>query len=176
MRGLCNYKNYARKTNWIQSKACFGDFGVFARQDILRGEVIEECPVALRDYYDVNEDHFSYVVLDHNRQYVVTAFGLGSIYNHENIPNAHWFFDVNEKILVIYALQDIKTDEEIRINYRIEKNYSMEEFDLRTALAAVPLDEYDKLTFKVDLSDLIEYIQGSPAPFSENTSRSTPRE
>jgi len=159
MRTLTNNKNYAMRVDWVQSKACFGDFGVFASKDIQEGEIIEECPVALRDHYDEKEDHFSYVVSDHGEQYVVTAFGLGSLYNHKNIPNANWYFDTIEKILVIYALTDIKTNEEICINYRIEINYPMEEFDLRSALQKIPLQEYDKLTFKVDLNDLIEYTK-----------------
>ena len=159
MRTLCNNKNFAMRVDWVQSKECFGDFGVFASKDIQRGEIIEECPVALRDRYDEKEDHFSYVVYDHSEQYVVTAFGLGSLYNHKNIPNSHWYFNTVEKILVFYALEDIKTNEEICINYRIEMNYKMEEFDLKQALQIIPLHEYDKLTFKVDLSDLIEYTK-----------------
>jgi len=158
MRRLCNNKNYAMRVDWVQSKACFGDFGVFALMDIKKGEIIEECPVALRDYYDDAEDHFSYVVNDESGQFVVTAFGLGSLVNHQNIPNAHWYFDPGEKILIIYALEHIAKDQEICINYRIEKNYKMHEFDLRTALKNVPFDEYKKLTFGVEVDDLIEYL------------------
>jgi hypothetical protein len=159
MRRLCNSRNYAMRVDWVQSKACFGDFGVFASQDIARGELIEECPIALRDHYDDKEDHFSYVIRDHGREFVVTAFGLGSLYNHRNIPNANWYFDVEEKILILYAIQDIQKDEEVCINYRIEQNYKVEDFDLKRALASVPLDEYRRLTFDVDVSDIVEYLK-----------------
>ena len=162
MKILCNRKNYAMRVDWVQSKACFGNFGVFGRHNILKGEVIEECPTAIREYYDEQEDHFSYVIYENGQQYVFTAFGLGSLYNHRNIPNAHWYFDTNEKLLTVYALEDIGRDEEICINYRIEKNYRTGEFDLRQALAEVPLEEYKKLTFEVDVSDIVEYIKRTP--------------
>lgn len=162
MRRLRNDRNYAMRVDWVQSKGCFGNYGVFASRKLRRGEIIEECPTALRDYYDVDEDHFSYVIYDSSRVYIVTAFGLGSLYNHRNIPNAHWYFDVPRKLLLIYAIRDIAQDEEICINYRIEDNLRMEEFDLGAALRNVPLEEYRKLTFEVDTTDIFEFLGGAP--------------
>ncbi len=176
MKRLRNDRNYAMRVDWVQSKGCFGNYGVFASRSLHRGEIIEECPTALRDYYDVDEDHFSYVIHDHDQVYIVTAFGLGSLYNHRNIPNAHWYFDVPRRLLLIYAIRDIARDEEICINYRIEDNLRMDQFDLGSALRNVPLEEYRKLTFEVDTTDILEFLGGAPARRDPKTApRPVPR-
>ena len=44
--------------------------------------------------------------------------GYGSLYNHSNTPNADWEADWDTKTITFYALNNIKVEEEITLNYR----------------------------------------------------------
>jgi len=96
--------------------------GVFCSTLIPEGSIIEICPVifipekdmdaikktALFDYYFIwEEDEKSGAI----------ALGYGSIYNHQNNPNAKYLVDFEEFSIKIYALKDIESGEEITFNY-----------------------------------------------------------
>lgn len=87
-------------------------YGVFAAEDIKKGQVIEECYVLPADKtvrtenYRFKSDYGS-----------VLALGYGSIYNHADEPNAVFDFCLENSILVFSAIKLIKRGEEIYIHY-----------------------------------------------------------
>jgi SET domain-containing protein len=102
-------------------------WGVFAKQDIKSGELIEECPVLtlpilkgdstplLIDY------RFNWPQGDEWEEQVV-ALGFGSLYNHSNDANANWISSDARKCFIFYATRDIKEGEEIFVWYG-DENY-----------------------------------------------------
>lgn len=97
--------------------------GVFARNDIKKGEIIERCPIIEVPKYDTANLNESILVtyffyLGKNKEQLVVALGFGSIYNHSYKPNAKYKIKPKEEILEFTALKDIKKDEEITFNYK----------------------------------------------------------
>src|SRR6185436_12132578 len=91
--------------------------GVFAKEKIKKGEIIEICPVIpipkkqvkalektfLTNYYF----HWS------TRNQPAIVLGFGSLYNHSYSPNAEHDERIKKKEMVFRALRDIKKGEEI---------------------------------------------------------------
>jgi len=152
-------KTYIDKAILINSEGKnFGTFGVFAKEDIKTNEIIEECPGVLIKNYDDDNDYHSFVIYDSEKTYYVSVLGHGMIYNHKNVPNATWYFDKKNNIIRFYALQNINKNEEIFHNYKIEINYIPENFNLKTVLKSINLNEYKKLSFPIDTKDILEFI------------------
>lgn len=96
--------------------------GVFARVDIKKGEIIERCPVIEIPEHDksrVNETMLvTYIYyLGKNKQRLIVALGFGSIYNHTYQPNAKYKEMQKGKLVDFIAIQEIKQDDEITVNY-----------------------------------------------------------
>jgi SET domain-containing protein len=95
--------------------------GIFTDNRILKGELIEACPVLL---FDDREDarHIDATPLA-NYYYLwkeginALALGYGSLYNHSYHPNAYYLRNYENQTLEIIALRDIAPGEEILINY-----------------------------------------------------------
>jgi len=94
--------------------------GVFARRDILKGEVIERVPVII-----VPNDHFadglknptlSRFCFIRTDTTVAVALGYGSLYNHSFRPNAR-YDDGPMATMYFTALRNIAADDEITVNY-----------------------------------------------------------
>jgi SET domain-containing protein len=93
--------------------------GVFAKEKIFNGEIIETTPLvkidvpysskALFDY------RFYYPKQGDNRIYVV-ALGYGSLYNHNEQNNADWR-EGGDMIFEFFSLRDIEPGEEIYLKY-----------------------------------------------------------
>jgi SET domain-containing protein len=102
-------------------------WGVFAKQDIKSGELIEECPVLTLPILkgDVTplliDYRFNWPQGDEWEEQVV-ALGFGSLYNHSNDPNAVWISSDVRKCFIFYATRDIKEGEEIFVWYG-DENY-----------------------------------------------------
>lgn len=100
---------------------CAG-LGVFARENILEGEVIEEAPILiipdgqisfltktkLFDYYFAWGNGFKEAAV---------VWGYGSLFNHSYQPNARYIKDLENNLVRFVALKKIKKDEEIVVNY-----------------------------------------------------------
>jgi len=97
-----------------------GGKGVFATQDIGKGEVVEVSPVLvvlrsmlnstpLVDYY--------FPVDDEGGLFCAIVFGWGSMYNHSDNPSVHWIMDVERREVLFLAIRDIKEGEEITHDY-----------------------------------------------------------
>lgn len=96
--------------------------GVFAKFAFKKGELIEECPVieiAVHDPSNTNEGtlitYFYYFGTIKERANL--ALGFGSLYNHTYEPNATYSENHKEKTMSFVALKDIKSGEEITVNY-----------------------------------------------------------
>ena len=94
--------------------------GVFATEDIRKGEVIEVAPVIVLQFEDFVDTRWNllfeyYFWLDHE---VVLALGYGSIYNHSLKPNAEYKIDIKKKSITFTAIKDIKRGKEIFFNYK----------------------------------------------------------
>ena len=96
--------------------------GVYCDHPILKDAVIEECPLLIipaaeHDNLETTKlaDYFFSFNKAENTQ--ALALGFGSLYNHKQFPNAHYWIDMEKKSITIYALEDIEKDMEICINY-----------------------------------------------------------
>ena len=106
----------------IMRSSSIHGLGVFAKEVICEGEIIEECPVlslssehrmAFPDYsFKHNHDTYPDGVFTET-----IPLGYGCIYNHSDQNNATWFFDVKKNTCKFIALRDIEVGEEICTNY-----------------------------------------------------------
>jgi uncharacterized protein len=97
--------------------------GVFAREDIHEGEVIEECPII-----PIPEEQLSNLVKTELLEYYfawgagfkegAVCLGFGSLYNHTyDGPNAKYIKDLENKVIRFVAIKPIARDSEILVNY-----------------------------------------------------------
>lgn len=105
-----------------QSKIKNADRGVFATEEIKKGDLIESCPIIKtpeKDYPFLKKTRLRnyYFMWDKNNKKVAICLGFGSIYNHSYEPNATYKKQFKENLIDFIAIKDIKKDEEIRVNY-----------------------------------------------------------
>lgn len=103
--------------------------GVFAREAIEPGELIEECRLlrmALRSAYGLDSVVKDYIWANKNCECpecqthgnpVYLALGQGSIYNHADKPNTHQKLDFTTEVMTIIARERIEKDQEIFVTY-----------------------------------------------------------
>lgn len=96
--------------------------GVFCSADIPEGELIEVCPVIIipaEEFTALNAtplmDYSFY--FDKTENVLSLAMGFGSMYNHQQYPNAIYLLDREKKQIVFTAQEHIKAYVEISINY-----------------------------------------------------------
>lgn len=106
-----------------QSKTTNAGRGVFAGERILKGALIEQCPVvALKDAKDRNRLRKTglvnyYFLWGDKRDHAAICLGWGSVYNHSFEPNARYEKAMEDHRMDFYALRDIEAGEEILVNY-----------------------------------------------------------
>lgn len=96
--------------------------GVFAAQDLKRGEIIEACPIILVPKYDLSNLKESVLVayffyFGKKKEYLALVLGFGSIYNHSYNPNAKYKIKQKLQTMDFTAIKDIKMGVEITFNY-----------------------------------------------------------
>lgn len=97
--------------------------GVFAKERILAGALIEQCPVvALTNARDRDRLRKTglvnyYFLWGDKRDRVAICLGWGSVYNHSFEPNARYEKVMEDLRMDFYALRDIEPGEEILVNY-----------------------------------------------------------
>ncbi|HKK74694.1 MAG TPA: SET domain-containing protein [Saprospiraceae bacterium] len=96
--------------------------GVFCRQVIPAGHLIEVCPVIVLPRSDIahidqTRLHDYYFIWGENDQKAAIILGFGSLYNHSFQPNAEYRPDYQAGKLSFFALQEIAADIEITVNY-----------------------------------------------------------
>lgn len=103
--------------------------GVFATNDIKKGELIERCPMiqlAFRTKYHKDPQLFNYLYTNSscpceeckrhgNHMYMVLGYGM--LYNHQDAPNANWSFNWPANVADLIAQKDIATGDEIFTSY-----------------------------------------------------------
>jgi uncharacterized protein len=95
---------------------------VFSTTPIQENDLIEECPLIALAAVDFDIVTSTEIVnycffLDKEERILALAMGFGSLYNHAFPCNAHHIIDKETKTITIFALRDIKANEEICINY-----------------------------------------------------------
>lgn len=105
-----------------RSKIAKAGRGVFARGEIKKGEIIEKCPLIIVPRHDTSNLNESILVtyffyFGKNKEQLAVALGFGSLYNHSYKPNATYKIKHKEKRIDFIALEDIKKDKEITVNY-----------------------------------------------------------
>ena len=94
-------------------------YGVFAKNDIKSGTLIEESPfiVIYDDEYNARSVIHDYAFesgLEHTGCF---SLGYVAVYNHSNDANAYHEVELKQEIVTIHTTKDIKKDEEIFIDY-----------------------------------------------------------
>ena len=97
-------------------------WGVFATEDIEKGELIEECPLV---FLPTPRGETNYCLVDYTFVWpksddwtnFVVALGYGSVYNHSDTPNATWEDNLENKTFKFIATQYIKKGDEIFTYY-----------------------------------------------------------
>lgn len=96
--------------------------GVFAKDFIFEGELIEECtilslPINKGDDSDLFTDYRFNFPSGPDWEEQVLAMGCGGIYNHSNTPNAYWYSNNEKRTFCFVALRNIEIGEEIFTYY-----------------------------------------------------------
>lgn len=94
--------------------------GVFATEDIKKGEIIEVAPILVLQFEDFIDTRWNllfeyYFWLDDE---VVLALGYGSMYNHSVSANAGYEIDIKNKSITFKSIKQIKKGEEVLFNYK----------------------------------------------------------
>lgn len=96
-------------------------WGVFSKNFIKNGEILEECPFLV---IPLAKNECSSIFIDYRFNYPrnmtehqVIPFGFSCLYNHSDNPNAKWETDTENQIFIFSAIKDIQKDEEIFTYY-----------------------------------------------------------
>jgi uncharacterized protein len=107
------------------SKLSDGEFnrGVFATQDIAKGELIHAAPVI--PYPNEQHVHIEKTLLadymfSYGANHTALLLGYGMLFNHSYTPNADYELDFDNHTVNFFAYTDIKAGDEILINYNGE--------------------------------------------------------
>lgn len=103
--------------------------GVYASQDIAKGEVIEICELIVIKLQDVPPDLEGYVY-HYNKSKAAVALGNGSLYNHSKKANCDFYYNPRKSHLYIRAKKAIKKGTEVTINYRYDAS-TKKRFNIR---------------------------------------------
>ena len=93
-------------------------WGVFAKEDIMQGEVFEECPVLT---LPIEKGEVTSLLIDYRFNWPqggewdeqVFPLGYGGLYNHSENANAYWVSNFENKTFQFISHREIKKGEEI---------------------------------------------------------------
>jgi SET domain-containing protein len=110
-----------RNSNVYIKKSCLGGRGAFAARYIKSGEIIEQCPAIIEKNWnkihdtDIGNYFFS---SDKSEDEKVFALGYCALFNHDEEKfNVVWEVDSGSQLVTLRAVNDIKQDEEMFVNY-----------------------------------------------------------
>lgn len=89
-------------------------YGVFADVDFHPGDIIEECRVIL---FQPESSTIRNYVFQWDNQFEAMSTGFGALYNHADNPNAKYYADKDNGLLIIEASDRISAGDEIFLNY-----------------------------------------------------------
>ncbi len=96
--------------------------GVFTKQDIPRGTIIEVAPVIALPVKEVKKllstkiSNYAFSWGESERK-IAVALGYASLYNHKGISNCQYTANFKKDTLTIKAVRNIKKSEELFVNY-----------------------------------------------------------
>jgi len=101
--------------------------GVFTREKISKGTVIEISPVIVMDnedrvYLDKTKLHDYIFEWGKNKDKCCMALGFIPLYNHSYKSNCEYFMDFDDDIIFIKTVKTIEKGEELTINYNGDWN------------------------------------------------------
>jgi SET domain-containing protein len=118
------YKN----TSIEPRKSDVHGWGVFTKEKISKGEIIEECHCLYMTDDEASYTHhlkpikrYTIRVEDDGKLPYVIPFGYGALFNSSIDPNVVFKWDNENKLLVFYSFRDIEKDEELFLNYEINR-------------------------------------------------------
>jgi hypothetical protein len=93
--------------------------GAFAVRELKEGDIVERCPALEVTDRDVGGELLNYVFYGSAEDRRLIAMGYGMLFNHSPQPNVAYYREEGSlgAELVIYALRDIRKDEELFYNY-----------------------------------------------------------
>lgn len=99
--------------------------GVFTINEILKGSLIEICPMIVLPKEEVKIIHGTklhdyYFTWGIDQKQCAIALGFGSLYNHTKNSNAEYNLNLADETIEIIAVKKILSGEEITINYNGE--------------------------------------------------------
>ncbi|ATP56932.1 SET domain-containing protein-lysine N-methyltransferase [Pedobacter ginsengisoli] len=99
--------------------------GVFAKNKIMKGSIIEKAPVVFLTNDEKETLRFTklfhyYFLLSEPEKQAAFSFGYASFYNHSPEANAIFTFSQKRSTINIYAYKTIEPGHEITINYNGE--------------------------------------------------------
>lgn len=102
--------------------------GVFTAEPLEPGDVIEICPVIVLQNHDLTVIHQTglhdyYFLWGQQREQCAIALGYGSLYNHDDQPNAEIELDFGEEQIIFKCLKAIRPGEEITIHYHSDPEF-----------------------------------------------------
>jgi hypothetical protein len=97
-------------------------WGVFAKETINEGEIIEECPILT---LPISKGESTSLLIDYRFNWPqgsepdeqVISLGYGSLYNHSNNANAYWISKQDSRTFLFIANRTIHPNEEIFVWY-----------------------------------------------------------
>lgn len=97
-------------------------WGVFAKEDIMEGEVFEECPILT---LPIKKGEITSLLIDYRFNWPqgndfeeqVVTLGYGSLYNHSDNANSFWISDLENRTFKFISNREIKKGEEIFVWY-----------------------------------------------------------
>ena len=95
-------------------------YGVYARQDISKGEMVEKGLMCRLVNVDGNENPHLFT-WSHDKRVWASGSGCLPFYNHSDNPNIEKKGDLLNDTMVIFALTDIKKDDELVNTYFSKK-------------------------------------------------------
>lgn len=94
--------------------------GVFATQDIKKGDLIHEAPVIPypnKEHVHIEKTMLADYAFEYGIHHSAILLGYGMMFNHSYTPNATYEINFTNHTFDFYAYTDIKEGDEILINY-----------------------------------------------------------
>ena len=106
-------------------------WGVFAKKDIAKGDLIAQSPYFTLFAEDVDLDagdgmlgryvHPIDEVDEVDGDWLI-GLGYASVYNHNRKANTQWELDSYNEVMIHYAIKDIKAGEELFLDYGFDED------------------------------------------------------
>lgn len=111
-KAFTSSKIYIRRSNIKKA-----GFGVFAKKNIEKHEVIELSPFTEEEVCTDFTRKYAFCLPSKERVNAI-SLGYGSLFNHSENFNASWLFDDQlKRLMLFYATRDINKNDEIYIHY-----------------------------------------------------------